>query len=70
MEGPGCDIVYAAVEEWADQDRGKPCPTCRCSGRILTTNRSPGLAFLLSPKYEWDTCPSCLGIAWIPRPPA
>lgn len=70
LDGPGSNEVYEAVEEWADQDRGKPCPTCRCSGRILTTNRSPGLALLLSPKYGWGTCHNCLGMAWIPHPPA
>ncbi|ACL42300.1 hypothetical protein Achl_4349 (plasmid) [Pseudarthrobacter chlorophenolicus A6] len=70
LDGPGSDCVYEAVEEWARQERGRPCPTCRCSGRVLGVNTSKGLAYLLSPKYEWETCPTCLGMSLIPHPPA
>lgn len=72
LEGPGIHDVYAAVEEWASQDRGNPCPTCRCSGRIPTAMRvlldqSP--LWFLPVSEPWMTCPTCLGMAWIPHQP-
>jgi hypothetical protein len=62
LDGGGSAEVFECLEQWLRQDRGNPCDTCRCSGRVP--------AFLFLPVYDsWQTCPTCLGLAWIPHPP-
>lgn len=70
LTGPGSAGIYEAVEEWADQDRGRPCPTCRCSGRMLTKEAQDALASdqqWSAVKNVWESCSTCLGMAWIPH---
>lgn len=63
LMGAGSDKVYEAIEEWARQDRGNPCPTCHCSGRMA--------AYPFASVHDsWVTCPTCLGTGWIPHAPA
>jgi hypothetical protein len=72
LEGRGSEWVTDCMELWASQDRGRGCDTCRCSGRVCVNIESrlrdveAGLPW--GPD-EWETCPECLGTAWIPNPP-
>lgn len=73
LEGPGSEDICAAVEEWADQDHGKPCPTCRCSGRVPTSMRTlldNTPLWFLPVQEPWMSCPTCLVMSRIPHPPA
>jgi hypothetical protein len=63
LTGIGSDKVYEVIEEWVRQDRGIACATCHCSGRIAAYP-------FVSVHDSWITCPTCLGMARIPHPPA
>ena len=70
--GPGSWDVFDCLEQWLRQDRGNPCDTCRCSGRVPTTMRRllDHDPFWFLPVVEpWMTCPTCLGLAWVPHLP-
>jgi hypothetical protein len=62
VTGPGSWEMFESLEQWLRQDRGNPCDTCRCSGRLAAYP-------FVSVHDSWITCPGCLGLGWAPHAP-
>lgn len=72
LDGPGSAEMYYCLEQWLRQDRGAVCGECYNSGTVTTEVEERMADYLAGKPFregERVTCPSCLGMGWIPHPP-